>query len=166
MAIHPYEDGNGRIARALSQKSIMELVRAPVLLPLSQTIAKSPKEYYQALASTNHSLDATEWILYFCKTMGHAQHDAEEMLALLQQKTQIFNTYKDVLNPRQEKVLRKLFDIGPGGFKGGLSAENYRSITKATASSATRDLRRLVELKILQKRGERRGTRYWLSKKE
>ena len=66
------------------------------------------------------------------------------------------------LNPRQEKALLRLFREEPEGFEGGLSADNYRRITRASASTATRDLADLVAKGALRRTGERRHTRYWL----
>lgn len=67
------------------------------------------------------------------------------------------------LNPRQEKALLRMFPEGPNGFKRGLSAENYISITKTSRATATRDLADLVQKNALFKTGELRSTRYWLT---
>jgi Fic family protein len=67
------------------------------------------------------------------------------------------------LNPRQEKVITRLFAAGLEGFKGGLSAENYITITKTSRATATRDLQNLVEIGALQRTGERKHTRYTLN---
>ena len=66
------------------------------------------------------------------------------------------------MNDRQLKVVKRVFDEGPQGFKGGLSADNYTKVAKTSASSATRDLKNLVDKKIVNKTGELKGTRYWL----
>ena len=66
------------------------------------------------------------------------------------------------INTRQEKVLLRMFKAGPNGFEGGLSADNYRTISGATSATATRDLSDLVEKSALRRTGERKGTRYWI----
>ncbi|HEN5497224.1 TPA: Fic family protein, partial [Legionella pneumophila] len=67
------------------------------------------------------------------------------------------------INPRQEKVLLRLFHAGPEGFVGGLSAKNYMSITGATIATTTRDLNDLVKKNILKRTGELKATRYFLN---
>ena len=75
----------------------------------------------------------------------------------------MFNALSEQINPRQTKVLLRMFAEGPHGFKGGLSAENYIAITKTTRATATRDLTDLVEKGALLKTGELRHTRYSLN---
>ena len=75
----------------------------------------------------------------------------------------MMSTFSDQISPRQTKVLLRMFDEGPNGFKGGLSAENYIAITKTTRATATRDLTDLVNKGALVKRGELRHTRYTLN---
>ncbi|HKY99655.1 MAG TPA: hypothetical protein VJ112_00645 [Rhabdochlamydiaceae bacterium] len=75
----------------------------------------------------------------------------------------MFNALSGQINSRQSKVLLRMFEEGPNGFKGGLSAENYIAISKATRTTATRDLTDLVEKGALVKTGELRYTRYRLN---
>jgi Fic family protein len=78
------------------------------------------------------------------------------------EKTKFFDRYSKQLNERQLKVIKRLFDAGHEGFQGGLSANNYQTIAKASASTATRDLQDLMEKQILLKTGVLKGTRYFL----
>lgn len=78
-------------------------------------------------------------------------------------KAQFFDTFKNHLNLRQHKAITRMLQEGIHGFKGGLSAHNYMTITQASTSTATRDLQDLVEKKILTQTGARKSTRYWLS---
>ncbi len=78
------------------------------------------------------------------------------------QKTKFYDRYRDRFNARQQKVIARLFREGIGGFKGGLSAENYLAITGTSRATATRDLQDLVAQKALTKTGTGKGTRYWL----
>lgn len=94
-----------------------------------------------------------------------AQSDASSYLFFLMEKSRIMHSFEGEINARQEKVLLRLFEEGPSGFKGGLSAENYIAITKTSRATATRDLADLVERGALKKRGELRHTRYWLNLK-
>ena len=77
-------------------------------------------------------------------------------------KAKFYDQFRDRLNDRQGKVIERLFREGPDGFKGGLSAENYISMTGTSRATTTRDLQDLVEMGALDRTGERRHTRYWL----
>ncbi len=162
LAIHPFEDGNGRIARALTIKSLSQHIQKPLPLMLSSVIEKNKKAYYKALASTNHSLDINQWLQYFTTTIITAQKQTQAFIELLIMKGKLLQDYQEELNDRQVKIIKKLFDTGLEGFKGGLSAKNYMTINNCAASTATRDLQYLVGLGILRKQGELKATRYYL----
>ena len=99
---------------------------------------------------------------YFARAVLTAVDDSLTRIDYLIQKTHFFDRHASGLNKRQEKVLRRMFDEGPSGFRGGLSAANYMRITKTSPATARRDLARLVELGALAKSGEKKGTRYTL----
>ncbi|MFP3011965.1 MAG: hypothetical protein ACEY3D_03065 [Rickettsia sp.] len=75
-------------------------------------------------------------------------------------KTKFYDKFKNILNARQEKVVKRIFEEGVEGFKGGLSAKNYITITKISKATATRDLQELVEMQAFIKTGDLKGTRY------
>jgi Fic family protein len=160
VSIHPFEDGNGRIARALAEKSLSQCLGQPTLIALSIAIEKQKKKYYDALDYSNKSLEITDWLKYFSETILEAQNYSQKMVEFLIKKAKFYEKNKTVLNPRQEKVITRIFQEGIEGFKGGLSAENYISITKTSRATATRDLQDLVDKKILDKKGQLKGTRY------
>lgn len=161
--IHPYEDGNGRISRTLVKKSLWQSLDSPFLIALSDTIFKGRKEYYNVLEAQNKSNNIDLWLQYFAKVLIDSVEYTEKKVNHILIKDRFFKQYLDSLNPRQLKVITKLFDAGVEGFKGGLSAHNYASITGATASTVTRDLQALVDLKVLRKVGRLKGTRYYLA---
>ena len=140
VTIHPFEDGNGRIARALSEKALAQALGQPSLLALSRQIEAQRKGYYEALHASNTSLEVTDWLLWFAQTALDAQAYSIAMIAHLIAKTKMMDRLRGQLNPRQEKALIRMFDAGPEGFLGGLSAKNYISITGTTTPTATRDL--------------------------
>ena len=162
VCLHPYEDGNGRIARALVEKSLSQHRKTPALLNLSRTILQHRGQYYEALARNNRKLDVTDWLRYLGETIVTAQRATLRRVELTIAKTQLYDTHAAALNPRQIKVIEKLFAAEPEGFTGGLSADNYLKITATSRATATRDLQQLVRLGILRRTGERRHTRYWL----
>ncbi len=160
--IHPFEDGNGRIGRTLAEKSISLSLKRPALLSLSQTIEGNKKQYYTQLEAHNKTLDLTDWLVYFAETIVKAQENTIDTIEFLIKKARFFDAYASLLNARQAKVIKRMFEEGPQGFSGGLSAKNYQRITQTSFSTTTRDLKDLVEKKILSKTGELKGTRYWL----
>ena len=162
-SIHPFEDGNGRIGRALSEKAFSQSMGRPTLIALSQTICRNRKAYYTALEDNSKDLNITDWLLYFTKTVLEAQQYTQRLIDFLIAKTRLYDRLRGKINERQDKALARMFREGLDGFKGGLSAENYLKITNTSRATATRDLQSLVELGALRKTGELKHTRYWLS---
>ena len=162
VCIHPFEDGNGRIGRALAEKALAQSLGEPSLIALSRTIARRRRAYYDALAAAGRSLDVTDWLTWFADVVLEAQRWTERRLIRVIEQARLFDRLRGRLNPRQEKALRRLFQAEPEGFEGGLSAANYRRITGAAASTATRDLADLTAKGALRRTGDRRHARYWL----
>ena len=162
VSIHPFEDGNGRIGRALVEKILAQHLEQPTLIALSQVIQDGKKNYYDALEKQNKHNAIDEWINYFSGVLLQAQAYTLKEMEFLIKKTRFFDRFKDKLNARQQKVVARMFAEGTKGFVGGLSAKNYVTIASTTASTATRDLQGLVKLGALIKTGERKSTRYYL----
>lgn len=162
-SIHPFEDGNGRIGRALSEKALIQSLGQPVMIGLSQVIHKDRQSYYNAFGKVNKSNDITEWLDYFSNVILEATTTTHEHIKFLIEKTKLFDKVQHRLNERQKKCLLRMFAEGLEGFVGGLSSENYRRITKTTRATATRDLSDLVSMGALVKSGERKSTRYYLN---
>jgi Fic family protein len=165
VSIHPFEDGNGRIARGLAQKVLSQSLGQPVLIALSQVIERQKKTYYGMLERSNKDNAIDEWVDYFAAVILNAQDHTQRMVDFLIEKTQLYDKVRGQLNPRQEKALARMFREGLEGFKGGLSAENYISITGASRATATRDLGGLAAMGALVRTGERKSARYWLNVK-
>jgi Fic family protein len=134
-----------------------------VLIAVSRVLEKQRKEYYFQLEKCNRTLDVPQWVEFFAKAVVQAQEESLRWLSFLIQKSKMLNALAGQLNPRQEKTVLRLFAEGPDGFVGGLSAEKYVAITKASKATATRDLIDLVHKGVLRKTGELRHTRYWLN---
>jgi len=161
-SIHPFEDGNGRLGRALSEKSLAQGIGQPSLIALAFTIERNRKAYYAELECHQRKLDITDWIAWFSQIVLDAQQTTLDRIAFFIAKARFYDRFRGRLNERQDKVVARLFREGPVGFKGGLSAENYISITATSRATATRDLQQLVEMGALTRTGERRHTRYAL----
>ena len=162
-SIHPFEDGNGRIGRALSEKALAQGLGQPTLIALARTIGQNRKRYYEALEVASRTMEVTGWLTYFAETVLEAQQESLRLVSFTIAKARFYERFGDRLNERQAKVIGRMFREGPDGFKGGLSAENYLSITKTSRPTATRDLAELVKIGALTKTGERRYTRYRLN---
>lgn len=163
VSIHPFEDGNGRIGRAIAEKSIALSIKKPSLISLSHMIEANKKDYYNSLENSNTTLEITDWLLYFGQTILDAQEDTLKRIDFLIEKTKFFDRFSAQINERQLKVVKRLFESGYTGFKGGLSADNYKKIVKTSASTATRDLQDMTEKQILVKTGTLKSTRYFLN---
>ena len=162
VCVHPFEDGNGRIGRALSEMALAQNLGQPSLIALSQMIARKQRGYYEALEAANRSLEITAWLEWFGETVLEAVTFSEHKITRLIDKVKMFDRLREQINERQEKVLLRLFRAEPDGFEGGLSAGNYRQITGTSVPTATRDLADLVVKGALRQTGERRYRRYYL----
>jgi len=162
VCIHPFEDGNGRIGRALAEKALAQNLGQPSLIALAYTIERKRKDYYAALERNNKNLEIIGWMKYFASTIIEAQNNTIRRVDFYVAKAKFYEKFRDQLNERQAKVIARMFREGIDGFKGGLSAEKYISISKTSRATATRDLQDLVEKSALTKTGELRHTRYFL----
>ena len=163
VSIHPFEDGNGRIARAISEKALAQSRGQPTLMALAATILAKRKAYYDALEAASQDLEITPWLMWFAAMGIESQRRAIARVEFLIDRTRLLDRLRGKLNNRQEKALVRMLREGPDGFKGGLSAGNYASITGASAATATRDLADLVAKGALVRAGELRHARYHLT---
>jgi len=163
VSIHPFEDGNGRIGRALSEKALAQSLGYPALLALSHHIEKSRKEYYRQLERNQKDLPIDSWLMYFANAAIDAAGHSQKLARFTVGKARLFEQVHGRINQRQERALVRMFEMGMDGFKGGLSADKYIKITNANSRTASRDLRKLVEFGVLTKTGQLKGTRYWLN---
>jgi len=163
--IHPFEDGNGRIGRALAEKAITQSLGQPVVVALATTILAHRKSYYEALERANKQNDVTAWLTWFAEIALEAQRRTIAQVEFLISKTKLLDRLSGQINDRQQKALLRILREGPEGFRGGLSAGNYSTITGASPATATRDLADLTEKGALIRTGERKHTRYALNLK-
>lgn len=162
VSIHPFEDGNGRIGRAVAEKALSQDMDCPSLVALSQTIEKHRKQYYRMLEASNKDSEITNWLVYFAETVLEAQSHSLARIDFIIQKTKLLDRLRNKLNPRQQKAILRMLEEGPDGFEGGLSADKYIKITKSSRATATRDLHDLFTQGALTRQGELKSTRYFL----
>ncbi len=128
-SIHPFEDGNGRIGRAIAEKAMAQSFGQPLIIALAATILAHQKRYYDALERANKHNDATEWLTWFAAIAVEAQQRTLKQVEFLIAKTKLLDRLRGEINERQLKALLRMLKEGPEGFKGGLSAVNYITIT-------------------------------------
>ncbi len=162
ITLHPFADGNGRIARAVTD---MLLARSDGLpqrfYSMSAQIQRERKSYYEILEKTQkEKLDITEWIIWFLKTLEQAIVNSEETLALVIKKHKFWTTYgTSIKNERQKKILNKLLD----DFTGYLTTSKWAKIAKCSQDTALRDIQDLIDKGILIKSNSGgRSTKYEL----
>ena len=160
--IHPFEDGNGRVGRAIAEKALAQGTGQPTLTALSLTLLRHRARYYRELETANKTLDITPWLDWFADCVLEAQAHTLAWVEFIIAKTKLLDRLRDEINPRQQKALVRLLRAGPDGFEGGLSAGKYAAITGAPPATSRRDLAELVKLGALIRTGQLRGTRYWL----
>ena len=163
VCIHPFEDGNGRIGRAIAEKVLAQSLGYPTLTALAATILVKRKAYYDALEANNKVNEITPWLAWFAATAIEAERRSTASVEFLIDKARLLDRLRGQLNGRQEKALLRMLREGPRGFQGGLSAGNYVTITGAATATATRDLTDLVAKGALVRAGERRHARYDLA---
>lgn len=161
--IHPFEDGNGRVGRAISEKALAQSLRQPTLTALATTILIRRKGYYAALEKANKDNEVTAWLAWFAATAIEGQRRTQARVEFLIDKTRLLDRLRDQLNDRQRTALLRMLQEGPEGFKGGLSAGNYAIITGASSATTTRDLADLVAKGALLRSGELRHARYFIT---
>lgn len=162
-SIHPFEDGNGRIGRAIAEKALSQGFGYPVMLSLSQAIEAEKKSYYAALNTASRSNEITAWIHYFIKIVLHAQMEVETQINFILKKSVFFDTFKHAFNERQLKVVQRMMQAGTKGFEGGMSAKKYMSITDTSKATATRDLQHMHAIGAFKQIGSGRSVRYELN---
>lgn len=167
VTIHPYEDGNGRIARALTDMALAQDEKTRMrMYSLSSRIVEAKEEYYTVLEEVqNCRADVTEWFLWFLGNVTAAIERSQGHIAHVFMKSGFWSRHAQTpLSERQKKVVQKLLDAGPGGFEGGLTTRKYVGITKASKMTAYREITDLVEKGVLvHASGKGRSVHYELN---
>ena len=149
VTIHPFDDGNGRIARAISDMLLARSDNSPQrFYSMSNQILTERKKYYAALERSQHGyMDITNWLTWFLICLKSALHATEYTLQSVLRKATFWNKHaKTTLNARQQLMLNKLLD----GFKGKLKSSKWAKITKCSHDTALRDIKDLIEKGILK----------------
>jgi Fic family protein len=156
--IHPYDDGNGRIARAITDYILSGNTSSTEfkLYSISTAISNDRVGYYEILDITtnlflNKEYDLTSWLEWHLKILNYAMDQALKNIEYLIQKTKFWDIHrKNALNERQIKVLNKILDMGSENFEGGLSTKKYISMTQVSKATAVRDISELLEFGCIE----------------
>ncbi len=166
VTIHPFEDGNGRVGRAIAE---MCLARsdgsAQRFYSMSSQILEERKDYYEVLERTQAgSLDITEWLTWFLRCLDRAIEQSNQISSSAMEKELFWKTLKQrkvSLNDRQTKVLKKLFS----GFEGKLTRGKWMKMTNASSRTALRDIEELIAIGVIeQEEAGGRSTSYRLNR--
>ncbi len=167
VTLHPFEDGNGRIARAITDMVLKQSDQQSLrLYSMSMQIQRQREEYYQILEATQKgTLDITAWLDWFLCCLATAMFESEQLIQSVVQKARFWQQhFQTELNARQRKVLNRLLDAGLDGFEGGMNTRKYASLTKVSKATASRELTDLLSKECLVKRsGGGRNTAYDIS---
>jgi len=161
-SIHPFEDGNGRIGRAIAEKALSQGFDNPIMFSISKSIEENRSNYYKELQLAQQKLEITKWIEWFASIIIIAQEDAEKTIQFTIKKMKFFDKYDKIFNDRQKKVINRILEEGVNGFKGGMNAKKYISITDTSKATATRDLQELAAMNVFVMKGLGRSTSYEL----
>ena len=163
VTIHPFDDGNGRIARAIADLALARSEHSSQrFYSMSAQIREEREEYYNILERTQKgTLDVTLWMEWFLACLGRAIDGAQTMLSVVLHKARLWQSLRDVrINERQRLLLNRLLD----GFDGNLTTSKWAKIAKCSTDTALRDITELVERRILVRNaGGGRSTSYTLS---
>ena len=164
VTIHPFEDGNGRLARAIADMTLARDEGTPLrLYSMSAQIRTEQDAYYDILEQTQRGDgELTGWLTWFAGCLDRAVTNSEARLDLVLTKARFWQDHTDVnLSERQHKVVNRMLDAGPGGFEGGLTTRKYVSMTRTSRATAQREIANMVAKGLLVRRpGGGRSTSY------
>lgn len=159
VTVHPFEDGNGRIARAITDMALAQDEKTGRrLYSLSSQINKERNDYYDILEKCQKgTCDITDWLEWFLGLFIRAVHSSRTVIDVALGIAKFWNTHNQAaLNARQIKAVNRLLEAGPNGFEGGMTNRKYVGLSKVSPETAKRDLHELEVLGIL-KRNEGKG---------
>jgi len=164
VTIHPFDDGNGRIARAITDMQLASADKSTQrFYSMSAQIQNERNVYYDILESTQKGgLDITSWLTWFLDCLTRSMQQTDAVIAKTITRAQFWEIQKEtIFNTRQQKILQLLLD----DFFGNLNVSKYAKLNKTSTDTALRDLKDLVKKNILEQQGAGRSTRYELKNK-
>ena len=167
VTIHPYKDGNGRLARAITDMALAQEEKLAVrYCSFSVQIMEKREEYYRVLENCQKGgLDITTWLLWFLECFERAIIRSDILISTVLQKARFWEIHSQTeISARQQKVINRLLDAGQGGFEGGLTTRKYAGMTKTSKATGYREITDLLKKKVLiQNPGKGRSVSYDLA---
>ncbi len=164
VVVHPFDDGNGRVARALTEMALAQDENLSTrYYSLSSQIMAEREDYYRVLERTNiGECDLTDWMKWFLECMSRSILSSNKLLSNVMLKARFWKHYAQAkLKERQSKIINRLLDVGPGGFEGGLTNRKYAGMTHVSRATAQRELADLVKKGVIRPNpGGGRSTSY------
>ncbi len=153
-SIHPFEDGNGRVGRALVAKTLAEGLGLPIILPVSTVIARHRAAYYDEISEASRTLDWTNWAAFFIPVLTETLEGFVSAVKFIATKRAYLAKYAPAFSERAKKVILRMFEDGEAGVKAGLSASKWVRMAKVSKPTATRDLAELVAAGAIVREGD------------
>ena len=150
VTIHPFEDGNGRLTRTITDMLMTRADQMPHrFYSVSAEILQRRNQYYDVLESTqNGNMDITDWLMWFLDTVGRAIENADGKVSAIMDKTRFWDANEQMeMNDRQRKLVNRLLD----GFEGKLTTGKWAKIAKCSPDTALRDIQDLIQKGVLRK---------------
>lgn len=149
--IHPYEDGNGRVGRAIADVAVSQMLGQPLMMSLAVVLSRHRKAYYQQLNhASKDSLDVTPWVDWFGERVVEALESAMDVIQYVVKKARFWDGLNtEALNDRQMKLIHRMLGQDAPSFENGINATKYQNLTRCSKATATRDLQNLVAQGIL-----------------
>lgn len=160
VTIHPFDDGNGRIARALTDMALAQDEKLQMrFYSFSSQIMEERGDYYDVLEKCSKGKsDLTMWLSWFLGCLMRAMENSEMLITNVLAKADFWQRFSQMtMNERQRKVVNRLLDAGEGKFQGGLTTRKYVSLTKTSRATAFREISDLVDKKVLQQDSKSKG---------
>ncbi len=162
VTIHPFDDGNGRLSRIIAERCLASSESSGIrLYSISNEIEKNRNEYYALLEKSQRStcLDLTEWVIWFLQQITSATNASMQRLNIIRLATAFWDKHRDIVfNPRQTKLISRLLETND--FEQGISRRKYKTLAHTTDITAARDLKNLVDKKVLVPVGDGRSRKY------
>lgn len=162
-SIHPFEDGNGRVGRALVAKTLAEGLGMPIILPVSTVISRHRAAYYDEINEASRSLEWTSWAAFFIPVLTETLTDFVSAVKFISAKHTYLSKFESGFSDRAKKVILRMFEDGEDGVKAGLSSAKWMRMAKVSKATAARDLTELEQSGAIIQVNDGSQTKYRLN---
>ena len=163
--LHPFDDGNGRVGRAIADHALSQSLGYPTLTCLASAVERNRQSYYRELERVGRGdLNLDAWLGFFAEAVRQAHDITQQQVDFVLRKARFYDAFGEQMNTRQKKIVARVFAEGTKGFAGGLTTRKYQAITKCSRATAFRDLADMLKQGMLVPRpGAGRNVSYDLA---